>query len=288
MPPSHPAAPDELDAQDLERYNRDGYLAFDALLSPDEVTRLLSRIDTMVEGLILEAREGRAQVRLPRGSGNIQDGLYLESFQSNFSVAFEPTVDSLDRPLSQLARSYRKIAGLKGAHPDFDAVLNQPRMLRLVADLMGEEPEFFQDMALCKPARVGSPKLWHQDDVFFPIDDLDAVVGVWIALDAATLENGCMQVLPSWHKRGPLPHRHTQDCEIDPAAMDRDESLALEFAPGGGMLFTGLTPHYTGPNTSEHARRAIQIHFIKPDTGRVTREAYKDIFVTADGVSSTC
>ncbi|MCY3710375.1 MAG: phytanoyl-CoA dioxygenase family protein, partial [Caldilineaceae bacterium] len=76
---------------------------------------------------------------------------------------------------------------------DYDERLNElahhPLLLALVERLIGEAPVLFQSMALLKPPRLGRDKPWHQDAAYFQIE-LDAkVVGCWMALDEATIEN---------------------------------------------------------------------------------------------------
>ena len=120
----------------------------------------------------------------------------------------------------------------------------------------------FQDMALLKPPGVGREKPWHQDKAFFNIDLNATVVGVWIALDEATFENGCMHVLPGSHSEGPVPHfsrRDWQICDTD-VALAKDVTVPLQ--PGGLLFFDGLIHHGTPANRTDTRRRAIQFHYV--------------------------
>jgi copper chaperone CopZ len=78
--------------------------------------------------------------------------------------------------------------------------------LVLMGRLLEALPERFQDMALLKPPRLGREKPWHQDAAYFRGSDPHLMFGVWIALDPATRENGCMEVIPRSHLAGPAPH----------------------------------------------------------------------------------
>ncbi len=90
--------------------------------------------------------------------------------------------------------------------PPLQEVSNHPRLLSIVEQLIGSPVKLIQDMALLKPPRIGGEKPWHQDNAYFLMEPLEKVAGVWIALDRATPENGCMHVIPASHRRGPQPH----------------------------------------------------------------------------------
>jgi len=120
-------------------------------------------------------------------------------------------------------------------------------------------------MALIKPPDGGSEKPWHQDKAYFDVA-LDApVVGVWIALDEATAENGCMHVVPGSHRGGPVVHFDRRDWQICDTDVQVDEDVMVPLAPGGALLFDGLVHHGTPPNRSEARRRALQFHYTAAD-----------------------
>jgi len=80
-------------------------------------------------------------------------------------------------------------------------------------------------MALIKPPLIGSEKPWHQDNAYFAVEDLDGVVGRWIALDDVTIENGCMHMLSGQHRHGPMRHHHKLGCEIMPERIDSSKAI---------------------------------------------------------------
>ena len=90
-----------------------------------------------------------------------------------------------------------------------------------------------QDMALLKPAHVGREKPWHQDTAYFVMEPIDLVLGTWIALDAATPENGCMHVIPGSHRGGPRPHYHDRDCQLPDEAVEVDRDVMVPLRAGG-------------------------------------------------------
>ncbi len=153
-----------------------------------------------------------------------------------------------------------------GAFVEFDARLkaisHHAQLLETISKLMhGHTPEMFQDMALIKPPRLGREKPWHQDHAYFEYPLGTPVVGVWIALDEATVENGCMQVLSGRHKEGPIIHFQRRDWQICDNVILGTKSVAAPLKPGGLLLFDGLLPHGTPHNSSPKRRRALQFHY---------------------------
>ena len=146
----------------------------------------------------------------------------------------------------------------------------------------------FQNMALVKPALIGSEKPWHQDNAYFKYAPLEKVVGFWMALDDADRSNGCMHVLPGWHRRGGLKHIHTGDCQIQPDRLAEKQPVAVELPAGGAMCFSGMLPHQTPPNRSPKQRRALQFHYRGLSTRVVDHEEYNRLFAEPDGTPASC
>ncbi|RYG34113.1 phytanoyl-CoA dioxygenase family protein, partial [bacterium] len=151
----------------------------------------------------------------------------------------------------------------------------------------GAEPEMFQEMALMKPPGIGREKPWHQDHAYFDLPEGTPVVGVWISLDEATVENGCMIFQPGGHRKGARPHFNVRDWQLcDSDALGAEHRVAAPLPRGGALIFDGLTPHGTAQNKSGSRRRAIQYHYVPAGTPRVKDERLK-IF-GAEGFGATC
>ena len=93
---------------------------------------------------------------------------------------------------------------------------------------------------LCEPSTEFpglSKKVSPQDNAYFAVTPLDAIVGVWIALDHATAENGCMHLIEGGHKLGAFQHHHDKDCEIEAERFSSTNVVPVELEPGG-VLFS--------------------------------------------------
>ncbi|HZQ98148.1 MAG TPA: phytanoyl-CoA dioxygenase family protein, partial [Chloroflexota bacterium] len=121
-------------------------------------------------------------------------------------------------------------------------------------------------------------KPWHQDTAYFDWTPLGGVIGVWIALDEATVENGCMQVIPGSHLDGPVPHFHVRDCQVADDRVRVDRAHVVPLDPGGVLFFSGLIHHGTPPNLSGDRRRALQYHYAAVECRNMTIQEHAELF----------
>lgn len=154
-------------------------------------------------------------------------------------------------------------------HDFSDAFAELARLPALVNHLhqRSDEPwELMQSMVIMKPPRIGGEVNWHQDGTFL-IDEQRRCVGIWIALEEANKDNGCLQfsdtppqglcsLFETDHSSGETKMRALTDALGTPKNPT--------FAPchaGDAVVFDGLTPHASSPNRSSKSRRAITLHF---------------------------
>ena len=122
-----------------------------------------------------------------------------------------------------------------------------------------------QSMLFAKPPGLQG-QAWHQDERYIPTRDR-SLIGAWIALDDATIENGCLWVLPGSHRHGYLwPTRdHGQPDEFDSAdeayGFDDSRAIAVEVPAGSVVFFNGYLLHRSLRNRSERFRRALVNHY---------------------------
>ncbi len=174
---------------------------------------------------------------------------------------------------------------------DYDQRLNKlahhPLLLELVQRLIGEAPVLFQSMALLKPPRLGRDKPWHQDHAYFQLELNTRVVGCWIALDEATIQNGCMVIAPGSHLQGPVVHFRRRDWQICDTDVDNSGAVAVPLKPGGLLLFQSLLHHGTPPNKSMSRRRALQFHY-RPQSSPLTTQEERLAIFGGEGLGAEC
>jgi phytanoyl-CoA hydroxylase len=172
---------------------------------------------------------------------------------------------------------------VKYGDPRLTAMSEHPVLTGICQKLVGEAVKLFQDMALLKPPHVGREKPWHQDMAYFAVNPPEKVIGTWIALDAATPENGCMHVIPGSHMQGPKPHYHDRDCQLNDEDVDVASDVMVPLAPGGVLFFSALIHHGTPPNQSAARRRAVQLHYAGESCRLVGGEEHLKMFYDAVG-----
>ncbi len=162
-----------------------------------------------------------------------------------------------------------------------------PALIHLVTELVGETPAIFQNMALRKPPHIGREKPWYQDHAYFDLPLTTTVVGVWIVLDEATTEKGCMVIYPGSHRAGPMIHFCRRDWQICDTHTRNTALLVVPLKPGGALFFHSLMQHGTPANNSPHRRRAAQFHYAPASAQNGTQESRLAIF-GSEGKDVTC
>lgn len=146
--------------------------------------------------------------------------------------------------------------------------MNESQLLVNVAaigkQLLGPDAKASFAHAIFKPARHGAATPWHQDAAYWTPEFIHKSISVWVPLQEATLENGCMNFVPRSQNQDVLPHRsinndpriHGLELAPDQMAHTR-EAVACPLPPGGGTFHGGYMLHYTAPNRTDIPRRAI-------------------------------
>jgi ectoine hydroxylase-related dioxygenase (phytanoyl-CoA dioxygenase family) len=133
-----------------------------------------------------------------------------------------------------------------------------PLLAGLCRDLVGPDVRLYWEQSVYKQPHSAEPVLWHQDNGYTFVEP-QAYLTCWVALTDATPDNGCVRVMPGAHRHGTLRHRDTPigfECWGD----DREAVLAPVRA-GGVVVFTSLTPHATGVNTTDDVRKAYIVQY---------------------------
>jgi ectoine hydroxylase-related dioxygenase (phytanoyl-CoA dioxygenase family) len=153
----------------------------------------------------------------------------------------------------------------------------------IVADLVASTLDCFLSQFIFKnPGAWGQP--WHQDSYYFPFDPARPIVGVWLAITKATLENGCLHVLPGSH-REPV-HDHVPDRRpganygyVEIVDHDMTAAVPVLLEPGDLLVFDSHLMHRSTDNESDGIRAAMVYHYAASGT-RELQPALVSDFVT--------
>jgi len=186
----------------------------------------------------------------------------------------------------------RNAEGVKGSRDFLELAMN-PEIVGMVAQLIGPDVILWGAQVFCKPGGDGMEVPWHQDGHYWPIRPL-ATCTVWIALDASTVENGCLRVIPGSHREGRLYDHLTEDRDdvvltqkVRDDLFDIRQAVDVELEPGQMSMHDVYMIHGSNPNRSPHRRAGIAIRYM-PGTslfdrtlmGRSDRSGYTVDFST--------
>jgi ectoine hydroxylase-related dioxygenase (phytanoyl-CoA dioxygenase family) len=218
----------------LDQYQRDGFCLIDDVLSSREIASIQQRLAEYVTGArdVPETIAMQVEPKVARG---------------------EASTDESD-PMARI----RKIDGTVPADELITQSLMNSKLIGGMRSVLGPNLKLYRCTFLMKPPFVGSAKGVHQDSPYWPIEPFE-LASCWIALDDATEENGCMQVIPGSHDRA-IPHVDVLDDKIVPdTEYDASTLIPVEMKAGTGLLFHSLLLHGTAPNTSSRPRRAVTV-----------------------------
>jgi ectoine hydroxylase-related dioxygenase (phytanoyl-CoA dioxygenase family) len=217
-------APHTLSVEQKAAFDRDGFLVVRDVVEPDVLRRLVDELDVL---------EAKVESFLTKQEG--------ERYDIAEAGAITFTVHAVLR--SEAARDF----------------VRHPALVGFAADLVGPDVNLYWDQAVYKKPEKPRRFPWHQDTGYTFVRPQHYLT-CWVALTDATVDNGCPWVLPGVHRLGTLLHRW-----VDPIGWEclRDVTGAVpaEVPAGGAVVFSSLTPHLTGPNTTDAVRKAYIVQY---------------------------
>lgn len=216
-----------LTEKQIEDYQRDGFVAHRGLLSAEEVATL--------KEAMLEVIASMGRKKVVGGNADMKEG---DSYY--------------DKVFTQRLNLWRASDTVK------HFMLN-PGIGEMLRKLEGVDFRVWHDQGLIKEP-FGNPTVWHLDNPYWSFHSRNAI-SIWIALEPATLENGCMYFMPGTQKLanfdnvnigqdlGSLFKVYPEMAKIDP--------IAIPMKPGDCSFHNGLVAHGAGANMTRGRRIAM-------------------------------
>lgn len=256
-----------LTLEQRNNYERDGFLVINNFIPKDQCTILKLRAQQLINDF---SPEEHKVVFSAKHQTHAKHQYFLESAEK-INFFFEAGVfDDKGNLTKDKHLTINKIGhALHDLDPIFRTFSRQEKFAALVADLGINNPILLQSMYICKQPFIGSEVDCHQDSTFLYVKE-HPVIGLWIALEDATLENGCLWAIPGGHKN-PLKSRYIRrDDQLsfevyDETPWDLQQMVALPVHAGSLVVLHGLLPHMSYDNTSAHSRHAYSLHIISAD-----------------------
>ena len=255
-----------LSPKQVELYQTQGYLVIEGFAQKSECDALRRR----AEDLVRDFEPAQVvSIFTTHEQSRVADEYFMTS-GDKIRFFFEENAFLPDGTLKQSKE--RSINKIGHALHDLDPVFNRlsrSEKVKEIANAIGfAKPLLVQSMYIFKQPNIGGEVSCHQDSTFIYTEPTD-IVGLWFALEDATIENGCLWAIPGGHKRGlksrwvrsPLDGRMAFEI-YDPDPWPENELLPLEVPEGTLILLNGLLPHRSFENRSTRSRHAYTLHLI--------------------------
>lgn len=258
-----------LNSHQLDRYSTDGFLILENFVAAEQCDKLRARAAKLVNEF---DPAGLISIFTTHEQDRVADDYFLGS-ANDIRFFFEENAFNPDGTLKQAKEtSINKIGhALHYLDPVFTEFSESDDIKQLADDLDIKNPQLLQSMYIFKQPNIGGEVNCHQDGTFLYTEPLD-IVGLWFALEDATIENGCLWAIPGGHKRG-LKSRWVRNGKggmefktFDSSPWPEDELVPLEVKKGSLILLHGLLPHRSLENHSPKSRHAYTLHIISGDS----------------------
>ena len=244
-----------------QQYEQNGYLKLGKPLSSAELSALQERINAIMQGTA-EIDYDRMLMQLDSTTGKYNDAGAQSKGWKGATLA------------------YRKIQDLE-LDPLFLSYMQQPLFREICARVYGADTPIaaFRAMFMNKPANQGTWLPWHQDR--WSHLDRDPLITVWTALDPATRENGCVQIIEGSHRFGLLNPDHPSGFVSEEQAdklLSEHPVAHLELEPGEAVLLHNWLLHASDVNRTAVSRRAFSVCYMDGRTQAKNGERYPLVF----------
>ncbi|HZT43229.1 MAG TPA: phytanoyl-CoA dioxygenase family protein [Chthonomonadaceae bacterium] len=245
--------------EQVEKFHRDGYLKFGRVIETAEVERLREALDRVMA----EERTREDYSSLP----------------PEFAYGHDRRGE--DR---QDVRAIHQFVNMWKVDSEYRQVIHNARITGAIRELMGvERIRLWHDQVISKPPGDNAHFSCHHDFYFWPLDR-PTMITCWLALDDATVENGCMHVIPGSHRDPrfqPVDCDLSEDIHLSPAPMGPGEpgslyqevrawmpekAVPVELRAGECMFHHCLNYHMTPRNTTDRQRRAFVMIYMPDGT----------------------
>ncbi len=252
-----------LSSQQVASFNDEGFLVLPKLLDTDCLATLRAASYAYIDGYDFDNNKAVFSTT-DRDAG--RDELFFRSAETVECFLEEHAVNSVGEITKPKHESVNKLGHALHDHiPAFTEFCRRPEFGEILRAIGYQNPVLWQTMVIFKQPRIGGEVRWHQDASYL-ISDPASVTGIWIAMEDATRENGCLWVQPKQHRQ-PVWERYEVDWQQRSGVLSAlravpapVEPRPLEVEAGSVVLFSDHMPHYSAANTSSKSRLACTLH----------------------------
>ena len=258
----------DLSQEQIEKYNDDGYLVIPSFLTSDELDNLRRNSQKILK----EFDTSDIKIFTTDKQNDVLDQYFLDSAE-NVSCFFEENAfDEEGRLNRKKELAINKVGhAMHDLEPECEKVSYSNKIYTLLKSIGIEDPILVQSQYIFKQPRIGAEVHAHTDSTFIYTEPLTCIA-IWMAMEDATVENGCLCIIPGSHKTYPLQQKYTKtsdgkgtefhDTPFERVNWDLTRLTALEVKKGDLVLMHGEVVHASYQNKSEKSRHSFILHAV--------------------------
>ncbi len=230
-----------IDQSQIDFYQQNGFVVIEDFLSNDELQ--------LWREAVVEAIAERDGQKIPGKVGKVGED------------------DGINKDSEYLSKVFDQMINLWQTNEKVKQLMFNPKIGEMAAKLAGVDGiRIWHDQALFKRPWA-NPTSWHLDTPFWSFSDRRAL-SIWVALDDATLENGCLFFIPGSHKQtgfeNPGIGKNMESIFTFYPGLKQSGSVAAPMKAGSCSFHNGLTIHGANANMTAGTRRAMTCAYM-PD-----------------------
>ena len=263
-----------LTTEQTKFYQKNGYLVLEQCFCDEQMDLLKNSASEIVADF--DPNSTRA-VFSTEDHSKTRDNYFLSSGDKVRCFFEEDAFDDKGELKQDKSLSINKIGhALHQLVPEFKTFSQSEKIKNIALDLGLQRPQIHQSMYIFKQPKIGGVIRWHQDASYFFSTPL-SVVTFWLAVEDATMQNGCLQVQsggPTVAQDNPLREQFLRypDDSTELKTLhhmpwpDDDSAKPLVVKKGTLVVFNGHLPHFSAPNLSDKSRHAFTLHITCANT----------------------
>lgn len=239
-----------LTAEQLAEFNTRGVITARAVLTHDDLQPVIDELSAWID----------ERARALHAKGEIADLHEDAPFATRYGLLFKqcPAIGCGMDIMHYRGRAMFEFLHNENLLDLLESLLGPELTCNPIQHLRAKPPQAYENRQ--GPSFHNAP--WHQDaGVMMPEAEGSDVVTCWLPLAEATVETGCMEVLPGLVETGYLRHLAAGGTTIAPEAMPQTEPIPLECMRGDVVLMSRFTPHRSTPNYSDQCRWSLDLRY---------------------------
>ena len=255
-----------LSSQEVEKFHKDGYLILEQFLTDSECNALIDACNRIIREADFSQHP---KVTFETTENKQASEEYFITSGDKVRFFFEEGVVTSDGQLNcPKEKSLNKIGhALHNLVPEFKKATFSDKVKAIAKSLELKKPAVVQSMYIFKQPNIGGTVVPHRDSSFLYTDPIK-LYGIWIALEDACIDNGCLWFVPGSHQQGTslrMVRKETENgvttvLEGQAPQNKPDEFIATPVKKGGLVLIHGDVVHKSEQNQSDRSRNIYTFH----------------------------